>query len=72
MEILNIPNFEDSYSRIILRKLQNSKKNSKNKTIFRIKISVNTGPYVTSIVSCNLKTGVYFFRKRPNTYFWLA
>ena len=29
--------------RIILRKLQNSKKNSKNKTILRIRILVNTG-----------------------------
>ena len=30
--------------RIILRKLQNSKKNSKNKTILRIRILVNTSP----------------------------
>ena len=30
--------------RIILRKLQNSEKNSKNKTILRIRILVNTGP----------------------------
>ena len=30
--------------RIILRKLQNSKKNSKNKTILRIRMLVNTGP----------------------------
>ena len=32
--------------RIILRKLQNSKKNSKNKTILRKRILVNTGPGV--------------------------
>ena len=30
--------------RIILRKLQNSKRNSKNKTILRIRVLVNTGP----------------------------
>ena len=30
--------------RIILRKLQNSKKYSKNKTILRIRVLMNTGP----------------------------
>ena len=35
----NIPNCEDSY-RIILRKLQNSQENSKNKTILRIRMLV--------------------------------
>ena len=30
--------------RIILRKLQNSKKNSKNKTLLRIRILVNISP----------------------------
>ena len=36
--------------RIILRKLQNSEKNSKNKTILRIRMLVNTGPDVFSLI----------------------
>ena len=40
----NIPNLRILILRIILRKLQNSKKNSKNKTILRIRILVNMTP----------------------------
>ena len=40
----NIPNLKILNLRIILRKLQNSEKNSKNKTILRMRMLVNTGP----------------------------
>ena len=40
--IQHIPNFENSYSKKYLRKLQNSLKNSKNKKILRM--LVNTSP----------------------------
>ena len=40
----NIPNLKILILRIILRKLQNSKKNSKNKKILRIRMLVNTAP----------------------------
>ena len=39
MKISSIPNFEDSYS----KKTTNSKENSENKTILRIRMLVNTG-----------------------------
>ena len=41
--------------RIILRKIQNSKKNSKNKKILRIRMLVNTPPGCISLGSQRVK-----------------
>ena len=45
----NIPNLKILILRIIPRKLQNSKKNSKNKTSLRIRMLVNTAPGVSIV-----------------------
>ena len=53
--------------RIILRKLQNSKQNSKNKTILRIRILVNTSPCI-SVYSIWYLKGYYFTTNVTKTW----
>ena len=55
----NIPTMKIFILKIILRKLQNSKKNSKNKTILKIRMLVNTGHGLRSVfvqLHCNAET----------------
>ena len=62
----NIPNLKILILRIILRKLQISMKNSKNKTILRIRMLVNTGPVGPTIseksASWSYRVGESFLR----------